>query len=85
MKPNSNNSATRLLLSAVAFALGTYAVSNLMPLLLNAATSGLNISNGISIIGNLVVAVASVAFLAREVYRMDEKAGRIRNKVGWFE
>jgi hypothetical protein len=45
----------------------------------------LNFSNAASLAANLVAAIASVAFLARAIYRVDKRAGRIRNKVGWFE
>jgi hypothetical protein len=75
----------RLFFSAVAFVVGTYVVSNLMPLLLRAAESGLNASAGALIVGDMVAVTVSVTFLAREIYRMDERAGRIRNRVGWFE
>jgi len=77
--------AVHLLSIAMAFVVGTYAVSNLMPLLLDAARNGLNATSTTSIVGNLVAAIASIAFLAREVYRVDQRAGRIRNRVGWFE
>jgi hypothetical protein len=74
-----------LLLLATAFAVSTSAVSNLMPLLPQIARSGLSISNAASLAANLVAAIASVGFLARAIYRVDKRAGRIRNKVGWFE
>ena len=74
-----------LLFSAVAFVVSTYAVSNLMPFLLYAAESGLDTKDAALILGDLIAVIASVAFLAREIYRMDERAGRIRNRVGWFE
>jgi hypothetical protein len=74
-----------LLLLAAAFVISTYAVSNLMPLLLKAAEIGFNASDAASIILDLVAGITSVAFLAREVYRLDKQAGRIRNRVGWFE
>lgn len=77
--------AARMMLSAIAFVVSTYAVSNLMPLLLNAARTGFNASNAALIGGYSVAVIASVTFLAREVYRMDRRAGRIQNKVGWFE
>jgi len=86
MKANSSTRrGARMLLLAIAFVVGTYAVSNLMPLLLHAARNGLNTSNAASIVGDLVAVIASVAYLAREVYRVDKRAGRIHNRVGWFE
>lgn len=74
-----------LLLLAAAFVVSTYAVSNLMPLLLHAAGDGFNASDVALIAGDLAAGIASVTFLAREVYRLDKRAGRIRNRVGWFE
>jgi hypothetical protein len=74
-----------LVLLAAAFIVSTYAVSNLMPLLHHATGNGFNASDAASIVGDLVAGIASVTFLAREVYRLDKRAGRIRNRVGWFE
>jgi len=74
-----------LFLLTAAFIVSTYAVSNLMPLLLKAAENGFNAPDAASIIGDLVAGIVSVTFLAREVYRLDKRAGRIRNRVGWFE
>ncbi|MGD0177098.1 MAG: hypothetical protein ABSC50_09780 [Candidatus Bathyarchaeia archaeon] len=86
MKVNSSTRrAAHMLLLAIAFVVGTYAVSDLMPQLLYAARNGLNASNAASIVGNLVAVIASVAYLAREVYGVDKRAGRIHNRVGWFE
>ena len=75
----------RLLLLAVAFVVSILSVSNLMPLLVQVATNGLNLLTGILIAGNLFAGVVAVAVLAKAMYRLDKKAGRIRNKVGWFE
>jgi NADH dehydrogenase FAD-containing subunit len=77
--------SVHLLLHTAAFVVSTYAVSNLMPLLLHAAEKGFNASDAALIVGDLVAGIASVTFLAREVYRVDKRAGRIRNRVGWFE
>jgi len=74
-----------LLLLAAAFVLSTYAVSNLMPLLAHVSRSGLSISNAVSAATDLVAAITSIAFLTRAIYTLDKRAGRIRNKVGWFE
>lgn len=73
------------LLWAAAFIVSLYAVSNLMPLLLHAATKGLTASNGVWIMGYSFAIVVSMVILARGIYRLDKRAGRIRNKVGWFE
>jgi hypothetical protein len=83
--PSRFRQGVYLLLLAAAFVISTYAVSNLMPLLLKAAEIGFNASDAASIIVDSVAGIASVAFLAREVYRLDKRAGRIRNRVGWFE
>lgn len=77
--------AARFLLLAAAFVASVLSVSNLMPLLLQVASQGLNLVNGLLIAVNLLVGVGAVAVLAKAMYRLDKKAGRIRNKVGWFE
>lgn len=74
-----------LLFLAVAFIVSTYAVSNLMPLLLHVASAGLNAWDTILIGGDLIASIVSIAFLARAIYKIDKRAGRIRNRVGWFE
>lgn len=77
--------ATHFLLFVIAFVISVYSVSNLMPLLLEVATSGLTVADGMSIIVYLLVGLVSICVLARTVYRLDKKAGRVRNKIGWFE
>jgi hypothetical protein len=77
--------AGRLMLLAIAFVLSVLSVSNLMPLFLQVVTKGFTVMDGLLISGNLFVGVVAVAILARAMYRLDKKAGRIRNKVGWFE
>jgi hypothetical protein len=74
-----------LLLLGAAFIVSTYAVSDLMPLVLQIARGGWTVLNTSSLTLDLVALIGSVAFLAREIYRVDRRAGRIRNKVGWFE
>jgi hypothetical protein len=56
-----------------------------MPLLLHATLRGLNLVDGVLIIVYLFVAFLSICTLARMIYAQDRRAGRIRNKVGWFE
>src|SRR3989304_4418296 len=73
------------LLWIAAFVVSIYAVSNLMPLLLHVATRGLSFADGLPIIGYLLTIAASMLILARGIYRLDRRGGRIRNKVGWFE
>ena len=73
------------LLWIAAFVVSIYAVSNLMPLLLHVATRGLSFADGLSIIGYLLTIAASMLILARGIYRLDRRGGRIRNKVGRFE
>jgi hypothetical protein len=70
---------------AVAFIVSIIAVSNLMPLLLHAVTRGLSLADGFLIAGYLLAGSIAIATLARAVYRLDRRAGRIRNKVRWFE
>lgn len=73
------------LLLVVAFIVSVIAVSNLMPLLLLAATKRLGIIGDLLIVVNLFAGIMSFAFLARAMYRLDKRAGRIRNRVDWFE
>ena len=77
--------AGRLILLAAAFVLSVLSVSNLMPLFLQVVTKGFTVMDGLLNAGNLIVGAVAVAILARAMYRLDKKAGRIRNKVGWFE
>jgi hypothetical protein len=79
------NRAGRLILLATAFVLSILSVSNLMPLFLQVVTNGFTVMDGLLIAGNLIVGVIAIVILARAMYRLDKKAGRIRNKVGWFE
>jgi hypothetical protein len=76
---------TSLLRFAAALALGTYSVSNLMPLILHTALRGLDLAGGIWIVGYLLLTSLSIGILARMIYTMDKKAGRIRNKISCFE
>lgn len=77
--------ATRFLSLGIAFVVSIYAVSNLMPLLLHVAIKGISITDGLLICANLTAGTIAVAILARAIYRVDRRAGRIRNRVGWFE
>lgn len=72
-------------LLSTAFAVSIYAVSNLMPLLLHTAAKGLTPANGLLIMWYFVAETVSIMILARSIYRLDKRAGRIRNRVGWFE
>ena len=71
----------RLLLLALAFGVSVFALSNLMPLLLQVATKGFTFLDGLLIAGNLFVGTVAVAFLAKAMYRLDKKAGRIRTNA----
>jgi len=73
------------LLWIIAFVVSVFAVSNLMPLLLQLALGRFTIATGLSVIGYLIITVMSLLVLAWGIYRLDRRAGRIRNKVGWFE
>ncbi len=77
--------AVQLLMLAGAFVVSIYAVSNLMPLILRAVATGLSVADGFLMVGYWLVGVITIAILAREIYRLDKRAGRVRNKVGWFE
>lgn len=74
-----------LMLLAIAFIASTVSVSNLMSLLLQATTIGLTILDGFLMIGYLSVTALCLIVLARAMYRADKRAGRIRNRVRWFE
>jgi hypothetical protein len=73
------------ILWAVAFLVCVYALSNLLPLLLRAATKGLTLVDDIWVMGFSLAISLSMVILANGVYRLDRRAGRIRNKVKWFE
>ena len=77
--------ASHLLGFAVTFAISVYSVSNLMSLILEAATRRLTVADNTSIVVYMLVGFASICVLARTIYRLDKKAGRIRNRIGWFE
>jgi hypothetical protein len=71
--------------SVTAFVIGAYAFSNLMPLVLAAVESGMNLVDGALITGYALATILAILLLAREIYRLDHKAGRIRNRVRCFE
>jgi len=77
--------ATRALRFVIAFAVSVYSVSNLMPLFVHIAIKGSNAADSISVIAYLLVGFLSICIVARTIYRLDRKAGRVRNKIGWFE
>jgi hypothetical protein len=52
---------------------------------LHATLNGLNLAEGMSIIVYLLAVFISTRILAQIIYTLDRKAGRIRNKIGWFE
>ncbi len=78
-------SAFNFVILAAAFASSVYIVSDLMPRLLHAVVRGISLTDGLWIIGYLAVGTISVGYLARAIYRVDRRAGRIRNRVPWFE
>jgi hypothetical protein len=77
--------ALRVLRFVAALAFSIYSVSSLMPLLMHVILRGATLTDGISIIGYLFVAFLSICTIARMIYTLDRKAGRIRNRIGWFE
>ena len=78
------NVGNALLLTS-AFIVSVLSVSNLLPLLLYMTFRGMTIWNGLLSAGDLCASVLSVTVLARAMYRLDKKAGRIRNRIRWFE
>jgi hypothetical protein len=74
-----------VLLLAAAFIVSVLALSNLMPLLFQIAIEGFTIWDGFLVAGYLLAGTLAVAILARAMYRLDKRAGRIRNRVKWFE
>ena len=73
------------LLLAGAFIVSILCISNLMPLLFLTLTSGFTIARGLLIGGYLIAVIIAVMILARDMYRLDKRAGRIKNRIGWFE
>ena len=71
-------SACSFILFALMLIIATFSVSNTMPLTLHAVMNGLNA------MGYLLVMLISISALARMIYAMDKKTGRIRNKIRWF-
>jgi len=75
----------RVAWSVIAFVVSVYAVSNLLPLVLHTVESELSVADGFLIIEYLLTTSFAILILAREIYRLDWKAGRIRNRVRCFE
>jgi hypothetical protein len=73
------------LLLTGAFAVSILSVSNLLPLLLDATIRPMTVWDGLLMAGDLCAGTLAVAVLARAMYRLDKKAGRIRNRIRWFE
>jgi len=73
------------MLLASTLCLSIFAVSNLMSILLTAALGQVSVVNELLAVGYLLTAVGTIFVLARAIYKVDKSAGRIRNKVGWFE
>jgi hypothetical protein len=71
--------------SVIAFVVSVYAFSNLMSVILEAAGSGMNFVDGALIAEYLVITSLAILVLAKEIYRLDQRAGRIRNRIRWFE
>ena len=73
------------LLLPLTLGLSILAVSNLMSIILNAAIERITLENELLGVAYLLIAIGTLVVLARAIYRVDKRAGRIRNKVGWFE
>ena len=74
-----------VLLLACAFVVSVLSVSNLLPLLLDVTLRGMTIWSTLLLAGDVCAVTLTLTMLARAMYRLDKKAGRIRNKIGWFE
>ena len=68
-----------------AFIFSLFAMSNLMPLLLRAFLHGVTFQYGLAIFVYSVGVSFGVLILAKEMYRLDRRAGRIRRRFRWFE
>ena len=74
-----------VLLLTSAFVVSVLSVSNLLPLLIYVTIKGMTVWDGLLLAGDLCAGILAVAVLARAMYRLDKKAGRIRNRIRWFE
>jgi len=79
------NRTTHLLILAASFIVSVVSLSNLTTLLFQMAIEGLTIWNGLLGLGYLAAIILTVTILARAMYRLDSRAGRIRNRVKWFD
>jgi hypothetical protein len=74
-----------VLLLASAFIVSVLSVSNLLPLLLYVTMKGMTMWDALVLAADLCAGTLAVAVLARAMYRLDRKAGRIRNRIRWLE
>jgi len=74
-----------VMLLALTLGLSIFAVSNLFSIVLSAALGPVSLVNELLAVGYLFTAVGTILVLARAIYRVDKRAGRIKNRVGWFE
>jgi hypothetical protein len=74
-----------VLLLASAFVVSVLSVSNLLPLLLDITIRSMTMWDATLLAGDLFAVTLALAVLARAMYRLDRKAGRIRNRIRWFE
>ena len=84
----SEKNRTRVLhvmLLALTLGLSIFAVSNLFSILLSTALGPISLVDELLAFAYLFIAVGTILLLARAIYRVDKRAGRIRNRVGWFE
>ena len=79
------NRALHGILLASTLGLSILAVSNLMSIILSAALGQISLQNEVLAVVYLLIAIGTVIVLARAIYQVDKRAGRIRNRVGWFE
>jgi hypothetical protein len=75
----------RFLFNAAVFIVSLLSVSNLMSLLFQASTEDVTTTESLLLVGYAFVSVVTVAVLARAIYQLDKRAGRIRKRVELFE
>jgi len=86
MRSEKNRSRIlHVILLALTLGLSIFAVSNLFSILLSTALGPISLVNELLAVAYLLTAVGTILVLARAIYRVDKRAGRIRNRVGWFE
>jgi hypothetical protein len=73
-----------LLLGSV-FGLSVFSVSSIFSLLFQVMQEGFTLSSATLLTAYFGAGGLAIVLLARELYLLDRKAGRVRNRVSWFE